>query len=43
MLKGLSTQHSGHTDQSFQNVLMVEIYPKSLVMAIGEVLHIKLS
>ena len=36
-------QHSGHTGQNFQNELMVEIYSKSLVRAIGKVLRMKLS
>ena len=36
-LKEHNTQHSGHTD-FFQNELMVEIYSKSIVRAIGKVL-----
>ena len=34
-------QHSGHTGQYYQNELMVEIYSKSLVRAIGKVLLMK--
>ena len=34
MLKGHTMQHSGHTDQ---HELMVEIYPKSQVRAVGKV------
>ena len=40
-LKGHNTQHSGHTD--FLNELMVEIFSKSLVRAIGKVLHMTFS
>ena len=36
-------QHSGHIGQIFQNELMVEIYSKSLVRAIGKVLLMKFS
>ena len=42
-LNGHNTQHSGHTDQSFQYELMVEIYSKSLVRATGKVLLINVS
>ena len=41
-LKGHNTQHSGHT-VFFQNKLMVEIYPKCLLRAIGKVLLMKFS
>ena len=37
------TQQSGHTGQKFHYELMVEIYFKSLVRAIGEVLVMKSS
>ena len=37
------TQHNGHTGHFFQNELMVEIYSKSLLRAIGKVLLMKLS
>ena len=36
-------QHSGHMGQNCQTELMVEIYFKSLVRAIGEVLFMKFS
>ena len=36
-------QHSGHKGKKFQNELVVEIYSKSLVRAIGNVLCIKFS
>ena len=36
-------QHSGHTGQNFHNELMVEIYSKSLVRAVGKVLVMKFS
>ena len=35
--------HSSHTDQSFQYVLITEIFSKSLVRVIGKVLLIKFS
>ena len=41
-LKETNTQHSGHADQNFQTEFMVEIYSKSLVRAIGEVVLMKL-
>ena len=41
-LMGTDTQHSSHMGQHFSN-LMVEIYSKCLVRAIGKVLLIKLS
>ena len=37
-LKGTNTQHSGHMVQNFQTELIVEIYFRSLVRAIGKVL-----
>ena len=40
-LMGHNTQHSGRTNQFFQNELMVEIYFKSLIRAIGKVLLMK--
>ena len=36
-----NTQHSGRTNQYFQNELMVEIYFKSLIRAVGTVLLMK--
>ena len=43
-LKGPNRQHSGHMGQVFfQTELMVEIYSKSLVSAIGKVLLMKFS
>ena len=42
-LKGHNTQHSGHKGQKFQNELMVEIYSKSPVRAIGQVSLMKSS
>ena len=36
-------QHSGHMGKRNQTELMVEIYSKSLVRAIGKVLHGKFS
>ena len=42
-LKGHNTQHSAHMGKKkSQNELMVEIYSKSLVRAIGKILHMKL-
>ena len=43
MLKGHNTQYSGHMGQFCQNELMVEIYSKGLVRAIGKVSLMKLS
>ena len=45
VLKGHNTQHSGHTSikQIFQNEIMVEIYSKRPVRAIGKVLVMKFS
>ena len=40
-LKGTNTQHCGHMGQFFQTEVMVEIYFKSLVGAIGKVLLMK--
>ena len=42
-LKGTNTQHSSQTGQKCKTQLMVEIYSKSLVGAIGKVLHLKYS
>ena len=42
-LNGHNTQHSGHIGRKYQTELMVEIYSKSLVRAIGIVLCIKFS
>ena len=36
-------QYSGHMGQNFQNELMVQIYSKSLINAIGKVLLMKFS
>ena len=41
VLKGHSTQHSGHMVKIFQNEVMVRTYSKSLVQAIGKVLHLE--
>ena len=43
LLKGTTTQHSGHMGQVFQTELMVEIYSKSRVRAIGKVLLLTFS
>ena len=44
ILKGHNTQHSGHMGKkNVQTELMVEIYSKSLVRAIGKVLLVKFS
>ena len=40
-LKGHNTQHGGHTGEKKE--LVIEIYSKSLVRAIGKVLHMKFS
>ena len=42
-MEGHNTQHSGHTGHNLKNELLVEIYSKSLVRAIGKVLLMKLS
>ena len=42
-LKGHITQQSGHIGLFFQTEIMVEIYSKSLVRAIGKVLLTKFS
>ena len=43
ILKGTNTHHNGHMVKIFQTKVMVEIYSKSLVRAIGKVLLMKLS